>query len=494
MKIRLSPALATLLLLSCGTRIAHGQVQAPALAGVGAPISPADRIYCGDQSSNTVTVISPFDNTVLGTIALGSSRLQDVIGPQYVRSTNSHGLGFSRDGKYIVSLSVTTNTVTVVRTIDNSIVSQIWTDRAPHEAFFAPDNRTIWVGTRGTNHVTVVDGLAGTILGTIHTADGPSKVVFSPDGTTAYVNHIRDPILSIVDVASRTTVQNITGLADVFSSDMQISADGGTIWAMHKMAGTATVIDLNARSVVTAVTIGAEVNHANFAVLNGTTHVFTTVGATNETKVFRQDSPSSAPVFVTSIRSSGIEPHGLWGSPDNKWMYTVNEHSDTVDVISLETMEITNTLNVGQEGQALIYVANAVPEGDGTANLGRQGLSTTPALNKIVDVTPKQPDSQSPMMMMNMNNNNNTAPPTALVTIRSLGGLDMVQVIGRELKFNTSYTMSATCQQCNGGQVPLLSFNASMKSPDGCGSAPQVLSFFKWYGVWDLESIQISES
>ncbi|EXJ59331.1 uncharacterized protein A1O5_12212 [Cladophialophora psammophila CBS 110553] len=483
MKIRFSPLFATILL---GGRVALGQVQAPALAGVGAPISPADRIYCGDQSSNTITVISPYDNTVLGTIALGSSRLQDVIGPQYVRSTNSHGLGFSRDGKYIVSLSVTTNTVTVVRTIDNSIVSQTWTDRAPHEAFFAPDNRTVWVGTRGTNHVTVVDGLAGKILDTIHTANGPSKVVFSPDGTTAYVNHIRDPILSIVDVASRTTVQNITGLDDVFSSDMQISADGGTIWTMHKMAGTATVIDLNARRVVTAVNVGVEPNHANFAVLNGTTHVFTTVGASNETKVYRQDSPSSAPVYLTSIRSSGIEPHGLWGSPDNKWMFTVNEHSDTVDVISLETMAVTKTLNVGQEGQALIYVANAVPEGNGTANLGTQGLSITAALNKIVDITSK-PGSESMMPASNKT-------PTALVTIRSLGGLDMVQVIGRDIKLNTSYTMSATCQQCNGGQVPLLSFNATMKSPDGCGSAPQVLSFFKWYDVWDLESIQISET
>ncbi|KIX98043.1 uncharacterized protein Z520_06122 [Fonsecaea multimorphosa CBS 102226] len=487
MKIRPSLLSATILL-----GIAHGQVQAPALAGAGAPIAPADRIYCGDQSSNTITVISPYDNRVLGTIALGSSRLQDVIGPQYVRSTNSHGLGFSRDGKYIVSLSVTTNTVTVVRTIDNSIVSQTWTDRAPHEAFFAPDNRTVWVGTRGTNHVTVVDGLAGTILGTIHTADGPSKVVFSPDGATAYVNHIRDPILSIVDVASRTTVQNITGLNDVFSSDMQISADGGTIWTMHKMAGTASVIDLNARSVVTAVDIGAEVNHANFAVLNGTTHVFTTVGASNETKVFRQDSPGSAPVYLTSIRASGIEPHGIWGSPDNQWMFVVNEHSDTVDVISLSTMQVTDTLNVGQEGQALIYVANAVPQGDGTANLGTQGLSPTAALNKIVDIiTPKlQPGSGEAMMPMPASNKT----PTALVTIRSLGGLDMVQVIGRNIKLNTSYTMSATCQQCNGGQVPLLSFNATMKSPDGCGTAPQVLSFFKWYGVWDLESIQISET
>jgi YVTN family beta-propeller protein len=104
------------------------QVQAPARAGVGAPVSAKDRIYTSDQTSNTITVINPSSNQVLGTISLGDVRMTDVIGPQYIKSVNSHGLGFSRDGKYIVSLSITTNTATVIRTIDNTIVSQTFVD------------------------------------------------------------------------------------------------------------------------------------------------------------------------------------------------------------------------------------------------------------------------------------------------------------------------------------------------------------------------------
>ena len=100
-------------------------------------------------------------------------------------------------------MSVTTNTVTVIRTLDSSIVSQTWTDRAPHEALFAADNRTIWVGTRGVNHVNLVDSIAGGVIGKVTAAAGPSKVLFSPDGATAYVNHIRAPVIAIVDVATR---------------------------------------------------------------------------------------------------------------------------------------------------------------------------------------------------------------------------------------------------------------------------------------------------
>ena len=159
--------------------IAGAHVQAPADANAGAPISSADRIYTGDQSSNTITVINPCSNEVLGTIAIGDNRLTDVIGPQYTRSVNSHGLGFSRDGKYIVSLSVTSNTVTVIRTNDNEVVSQTFTDRQPHEAFFAADNQTIWVGTRGVDHVSIVDGLNGGVIGTVPSYGGPSKYEFS---------------------------------------------------------------------------------------------------------------------------------------------------------------------------------------------------------------------------------------------------------------------------------------------------------------------------
>lgn len=171
--MRLGTQYLLILLEVVGRAIA--QAQAPAEAGIGSAISSRDRIYTGDQSSNTITVIDPIANTVLGTISLGATRLSDLIGPQYIRSVNSHGLGFSRDGKYIVSTSVTSNTVTVIRTLDNSIVSQTFTDRQAHEAFFAADNRTIWVGTRGVDHVTVVDGIDGGVLETIPSYGGPSK-------------------------------------------------------------------------------------------------------------------------------------------------------------------------------------------------------------------------------------------------------------------------------------------------------------------------------
>lgn len=204
-------------------------MQPPAMPGRGCAISPTDRVYTGDQSSNTITVIAPYDGTVLGTLSLGDVRLANVLGPQYSKAVNAHGLGFSRDGRLIVSTSVTSNTVTVIRTRDNRIVSQTSVDRQAHEAAFAADNATVWVATRGVDSIDIVNGLAGGVIGRVASQGGPSKVLFSPDGRTAYANHVRAATLDVIDVEQRVVTHTITGLNDTFSSDMGLSPDGAVM-------------------------------------------------------------------------------------------------------------------------------------------------------------------------------------------------------------------------------------------------------------------------
>jgi len=83
-------------------------------------------------------VIDPKTGTVLGTIALGNPRLDtdaDVLGPMYDRQIDVHGLGFSRDGRYIDVIDVTTNAVHVIDTATNAVVHTIYLNRAPHERF-----------------------------------------------------------------------------------------------------------------------------------------------------------------------------------------------------------------------------------------------------------------------------------------------------------------------------------------------------------------------
>ncbi len=459
-----------------------------------------DRIYTADQSSNTVTVIDPSTDSAIGTIALGDVRLSNVLNPQYLNAINVHGLAFSRDARYIAAVSVGSNTVTVIRTADNKIISTTYVGRASHECSFTFDNRTIFVADRGTSYVDILDGLEGGVVGRIKTADGPSKIVMSPDGKLGYVNHIKAPLISIIDVRAQKVVRTIPGLADSFSSDFMISGDGTSLWVPHKKAGVTSIVDLVTERVIDVLVTGPNTNHPNFIMgQDGSIITYLTVGGMNMTNVYRQRNSGDRPILVTQIPSSGVEPHGIWPSPDGERIYYVNERSDTVDVVDTRSHRVIKTIRVGQEGQALIYVPDAIPllsasptdppslpildskTVPGTQGLGTQGLYKRIQTSKIKIQDPKA----------NIN-------ASALITVRALTGLDMIQITASDLR-DINYTVFAM-NSVLGKEVPIVRFVPGEQASNvtrvkaGCFNAGQVLAFFAFYGVYNIDEITLVPS
>ncbi len=73
--------------------------QVPGLAASpNIPVSHRDRFYTSDQFSNTVSVIDPADNKLLGVIRLGDQTPGN-LSPLYRGQLLVHGMGFSPDHK-----------------------------------------------------------------------------------------------------------------------------------------------------------------------------------------------------------------------------------------------------------------------------------------------------------------------------------------------------------------------------------------------------------
>jgi YVTN family beta-propeller protein len=73
--------------------------QAPlATSAADVPISHHDRVYAAEQFSNTVSVIDPANNVMLGAIRLGDPSPGN-LSPLYKGQLLVHGLGFSPDDK-----------------------------------------------------------------------------------------------------------------------------------------------------------------------------------------------------------------------------------------------------------------------------------------------------------------------------------------------------------------------------------------------------------
>ena len=111
---------------------------------------------------------------------IGDAR-PNVLGALYNKQVSVHRLGFSPDGRLLAAISVTSNGVTVIETATNRVRGTVYVGRAPHEGFFTPNGRELWVAVRGENYVSVIDPVVMRETRRITTSDGVAMVIFRPD-------------------------------------------------------------------------------------------------------------------------------------------------------------------------------------------------------------------------------------------------------------------------------------------------------------------------
>lgn len=334
-----------------------------ASAGVQAAPGSQDRVYTADQNSNTVSVINPATNALLGQIRLGNQR-PDILSPLYKGQINVHGLGFSPDHRTLIAVSNGSNSVTFIDTATNKVKGVTYIGRSPHEGFFSADGREVWVVVRGENYISVIDPRTFRETRRIETAPGPGMVLFHPDGKRAFVVSSFTPVVEVVDVHAHKVIRQIK-VASPFSPFLQLTPDGSEMWMTHKDVGKVTRIDTRSLEVKQVIDTGMITNHLAFAKTAGGTLAYVTIGGENAVKVY-STGPSAAQVATIQV---GSLPHGIWTSDDSSRVYVGLENSDAVDVIDTSNNKVVARVPVGQAPQALVYVSRAVPSGDGKQNL-----------------------------------------------------------------------------------------------------------------------------
>jgi YVTN family beta-propeller protein len=137
------------------------------------------------------------------------------------------------------------------------------------------------------------------------------------------------------------------------------------VWFTLKDSGKVQVFDAHPPfAPIKTIDTGPITNHVNFAVKSGVEFAYVTIGGLNLVKVFRTDDLSQVATIPV-----GSLPHGVWPSGDGTRMYVGLENADAVAAIDTATNKVIATIPAGQAAQALVYVPNAVPTGDGKQNL-----------------------------------------------------------------------------------------------------------------------------
>src|SRR5215475_6841531 len=376
--MKCSAFLAGILLLTVlvGARYAAaGQV--PGLAtDPDIPISHRDRVYSAEQFSNTVSVIDPVDNRLLGVIRLGDP-LPASFSPLYRGQLLVHGMGFSPDHRTLAVVAIGSNAVNFIDTATNTVKHVTYVGRSPHEAFFTPDGKEVWVVVRGENYVSVIDGTTYEEKTRIVVANGPGMTIFSPDGKYGYVCSSFTPETAVITVADHKIVGKVQQ-ASPFCPNIAATPDGAQVWFTLKDTGKVQVFDAQAPfALLKTLDTGPITNHVNIVRNANGMFAYVTVGGLNEIQVYR--TTDFAKVATIPV---GKLPHGIWPSGDGTRVYVGLENEDRIAAIDTLTNKVIATSPIGQAAQAVVYVPNAVPaapERPGTENLqplGVAGMST----------------------------------------------------------------------------------------------------------------------
>jgi YVTN family beta-propeller protein len=408
-------------------------------------VSSHDRVYTADQTSNTVSVIDPSENKLLGVIRLGDP-VPGALSPLYKGQLLVHGLGYSPDSKTLTVISVGSNSVTLIDTATNKVKGVVYVGRSPHEAFFTPNGRELWATVRGENYVSVIDPQKMKEIRRIEVANGPGMTMFGPDGKYAFVCSSFTPELAVIDVASHKIIKRMPQVSP-FSPLIAVTPENDEVWITLKDVGKAQIYSAKPPFDQKAVLdTGPITNHLNFANNRNGKFAYVTIGGTNEVKVFRR---GKTPELVATI-PVGELPHGIWPSGDGSRVYVALENGERCAAIDTVANKVIANIPIGQTTQALVYVPNAVPNGAGSENLMPLGLAANTARLHLEAGGTALPDAQ------------------ASVAVNSLGLLDLVQIAAKGLAPKESYQVYLA--ESNKSPFGKLEPLALLKiNPDGAG-------------------------
>src|SRR6059058_1600458 len=102
----------------------------------------------------------------------------------------------------------------------------------------------------------------------------------------------------------------------------------------------------------------------------------------------------ATPELVATIPVGNL-PHGIWPSGDGSRVYVALENGEPAVAIDTLSNQVIARIPIGQTTQALVYVPNAVSNGDGAQNVSPLGEAANTARLHLRAEGNALPDAQA---------------------------------------------------------------------------------------------------
>ena len=311
----------------------------PLLAALltGASPAAAATLFITNTKSDSVSVIDTDTLEVVGTIPVGKGKPNRIV--------------FHPDGKTAWVVYDKSHDLGVIDAEGRKLLRRVKIGGNPYNLAFTPDGRHLlvldWSSDTSNDEVIFYDLKAEKIDGRVEVSTWPAHGVFSRDGKLLYVSGETAGDVTVIDVATRTTVGRIVhGGGDAMG--LAVTADGKTLYAAAGENKAILKIDTATNKTVGEIPLPGVVHEATLT-LDGK-YLYTTLRKINKIVVVR----TADDKIVATIPQKGF-PDLVTMEPTGRYALVTNRWADLVSVIDLTSHTQVRTIPVGKapHGMAL---------------------------------------------------------------------------------------------------------------------------------------------
>lgn len=302
-------------------------------------------IYVTNEDSNSVSIIASATQSVISTIPVGKRPRGIKVTPDgrrfYVALSGSPKCPPTMDDDECEAMVAdkSADGIAEVDVFSGQVLRILPSGSDPEQFDVNWETQTLYVSNEDTHEATFLDLEAAEILMTMPTGLEPEGVRLSPDGSEVWITGEVDSSITVLDAVSGDEIARIpVGLRP---RDILFTRDGGTAFISAEFGASITVID------ATSHTVSGEVALAEGSLPMGL------VLSEDESTLFvangRGQTVTAIDVASRQVRMSvevGARPWGLGMSLDSQYLYSANGPSDDVTVVNAETFEVVAKIPV----------------------------------------------------------------------------------------------------------------------------------------------------
>jgi YVTN family beta-propeller protein len=279
------------------------------------------RAFVANRTGNSISVIDTVTQSVITTW-------------NFTRSPQT--LAVSPDGsKLYYTTLISASAVVEVDTATGQTLNTITSFPGSLSTSFldmalSPNGSKIYIANQVNDEILIINTAPFTLSGSISLPANsePIALAFSPDGQRAYVANSGLSTVTVVDAVSNTTTGNPISVGPS-SYSIAVSADGSKVLVADDVDNAVRVISSSTLNVVSTISVGNMPEGVTTSPTTAKAYV-SNYGSNNVSKIdLTTNTVAGSPVTV------GSSPYGLKVSPDGQYLYVVNNGSNTVSIITV---------------------------------------------------------------------------------------------------------------------------------------------------------------